>query len=586
MLDPASCFVLLDDASGPDAAPARLYQHPRDQVIAHAPEEIPAALARLRAARHAGLHAAGYCAYEAGPFGDGAARPGDGAPLLWFGLFDGYRTIASDAVPALLPDGAGAWASPPAPLIDRDAYIAAVARIQAWIAAGDIYQANLTFAAALRIVGDPLALYARIRRHAAAGWGGIIRDGTERLILSFSPELFFRLDQGRITARPMKGTAPRGVDAASDAEAARALARDPKQRAENLMIVDLLRNDLARVAVPGSVAVPALFTVERYPTLHQLTSTVTAALAPGLDAVAVLEAAFPCGSITGAPKLRAIALTQEVESAPRGLYTGAIGRIDADGDAAFNVAIRTLVVTGEAARLGLGSGIVADSHGAAEWRECRAKGEFVSRACPPFDLLETMRFDPFDGLLETERHLARLKASAEALGFAVDRHAVRNELQAATFRLREPARVRVRAAPSGRVAIEVRALPATPAAPVAVAIVPLPVAPEDFRLRHKTSARDFYDEARRAAGCFEVVFARSDGWLTEGSFTSLFVERDGRLLTPPLAHGLLPGILRQALLESGRAIEAPLRAEDLRDGFLLGNAVRGLIQARLNDRAP
>lgn len=573
-------FVLLDDARADGAAHARLYRDPVEQVVAEDRAALPEAFAALRAAQARGLHAAGWIAYDAGAPGEAGPETSSNSPLLWFGLFDGYEEIAPADVPARLPDPAGAWAGAPVPAIGRAAYDAAFDRVKAYIAAGDIYQANLTFPADVPVVGDPLALYARIRARAAAGWGGVVADGTQ-VLLSFSPEMFFRLDGRRIEARPMKGTAMRGVDPTHDVEAARELAADPKQRAENLMIVDLIRNDLSRIAVPGSVTVPALFEVETYPTIHQMTSTVTAELAPAGDAVSVLEAAFPCGSITGAPKLRAMEIAAEVEPGPRGLYTGAIGRIDADGGAAFNVAIRTLVIEqGEsAASLGLGSGVVADSEVAAEWRECLAKGRFVTAACPPLDLIETMAFDPHDGLVDLERHLARMKRSAEALGFAFDRHDVRNDLQAATFRLREGGRVRLRLARSGCTAIEVRPLPAALAAPLTVPVVPLPVDPADFRLAHKTSDRAFYDAAR--GGHFEVLFARPDELLTEGSFTNLFVERDGRLLTPPLARGLLPGILRERLIAQGRAIEADLREADLRDGFLLGNALRGLIPARL-----
>ncbi len=578
-LDLSRPFVLLDDARPTGAAPARLYRDPVETIATDDCSRIPACLAALRYATANRLHAAGWIAYDAGIPGEpGTATPG--APLLWFGLFERFDTIAPDAVPALLPDPAGAWAGAPRPAIEQAAYLAAFDRVKAYIAAGDIYQANLTFQASVPIVGDPLALYARIRARAAAGWGGILHDGT-RSLLSFSPEMFFRLDGRRIEARPMKGTEPRRADPTADAEAVRMLAEDPKQRAENLMIVDLIRNDLSRVAVPGSVAVPHLFTVETYPTIHQMTSTVTADLAERRDAVSLIEAAFPCGSITGAPKRRAMEVAAEVEAGPRGLYTGAIGRIDADGSAAFNVAIRTLVIEDEgSASIGLGSGIVADSLGPAEWRECLAKGAFVSAACPRVDLIETMPFDPIEGMIDLERHLARMKRSADALGFAFDRHDVRNELQAATFRLRDRMRIRLRLSATGRVAIEVRPMPATPADPVIVPIVPLPVAPDDFRLRHKTSDRGFYDAARGQA--FEVIFARPDGLLTEGSFTNLFVRRaDGTLLTPPLAGGLLPGILRERLIESGEAIEQELVVADLRDGFLLGNALRGLIRARL-----
>ncbi len=347
------------------------------------------------------------------------------------------------------------------------------------------------------------------------------------------------------------------------------------------MIVDLMRNDLSRVAVAGSVAVPELFAVEHYPTVHQMTSTVTAALAPGKDAVDVLAALFPGGSITGAPKVRAMQAIAAIERSPRGVYCGSIGRIDPDGNAQFNVAIRTLTVTDDHVVLGLGSGIVADSRSDDEWAEAQAKGAFLHAGARAFDLLETMAFDPEDGIPLLERHLARMRASAEAFGYPFDRHAVRNELQAATFRLRAARRLRLLLSPSGAIAIEVSPPPATPAEPVRVAVVPLPVAPFDIRLRHKTSDRAFYDCARLekgGGGAFEVIFEAPDGTLTEGSFTSLFVERDGVLLTPP-AGPLLPGVLRAELLDTGRAREAVLTRTDLAGGFLIGNALRGLIRA-------
>lgn len=348
------------------------------------------------------------------------------------------------------------------------------------------------------------------------------------------------------------------------------------------MIVDLMRNDLSRVAQAGSVAVPELFRVERYPTVHQMTSTVTATLAEGADAVDVLTALFPCGSITGAPKQRSMEVIAAVEPEARGIYTGAIGRIDPHGDAAFNVAIRTLAVPAGAdmATLGLGSGVVADSRVDEEYAECLAKGAFVTRGQAPLDLIETMAFDPDEGLPLLEAHLARLTASARALGFRFDRHGTRNDLQAATFRLRTPARVRLLLAQSGATAIEVAAMPAPFAAPLCVAVVPLPVDPSDFRLRYKTSDRGFYDAARTAAGTDEVVFVRPDGLLTEGSFTSLFVgDGDGPLRTPPLALGLLPGVLRSGLIDSGRAVEANVSPEDLSGQFFVGNALRGLMPA-------
>lgn len=571
-------FVLLDDAR-PGGAAARLYRAPLRTISAATPADIPAALAALRAARAEGLHAAGYLTYEAGvAFQPRAPRLPVEEPVLWFGLFDRFDQIASDAVPALLPDPAGAWAGAPRPVIDRATYDVRLARVQALIAAGDIYQANLTYQTIVPILGDPLALYARLRAASHAGHGAIVATGA-RTFLSLSPELFFALEGDRLTCRPMKGTMPRGATPEEDRALARELATDDKQRAENLMIVDLMRNDLSRVAVTGTVAVPALFAVETYPTVLQMTSTITATLAPGRDAVDVLEALFPCGSITGAPKSRAMAVIAEVEEAPRGLYTGSIGRIDPNGDARFNVAIRTLAIEGGVATLGLGSGIVADSRAAEEWAECAAKGAFVTAGQRRFDLIETMAFDPEAGIPRLERHLARMKASAERFGFSFDRHDARNELQAATFRLRTPRRIRLVLAASGALAIEVAPLPVPRAGPMEVRIVPRPVAASDFRLRHKTSDRGFYDAAQRSAGTDEIIFADADGYLTEGSFTSLFVERDGMLVTPPLSRGLLPGVLRAELIDAGRAVEGELVASDLTGGFLIGNALRGLMPA-------
>ncbi|MDO7841658.1 aminodeoxychorismate synthase component I [Sphingomonas immobilis] len=569
-------FVLLDDARQGNA---RLYRDPVRIVSAATRAEVLPALAAIRAAQAEGLHAAGFLAYEAAPAFEPALAdpPAIDLPLLWFGLFERFEEVDPAA---LLPDPAGAWIGAPHPAITRAEYDARLARVFDLIVAGDIYQANLTYRATVAWQGDPRAAYAQLRGRAQAGLGALVHTGADWL-LSLSPELFFALEGGALTARPMKGTARRGSIPSEDAARAAGLAADPKQRAENLMIVDLMRNDLARVAVPGSVAVPSLFEIESYPTVHQMVSTITAALEPERDAVDVLAALFPCGSITGAPKVRAMEVIAEVEQGPRGVYTGAIGRIDAGGDAKFNVAIRTLHLRDgdPEARFGAGGGIVADSNAAEEWDEARAKGGFVATPGPGFDLIETMGFDPREGLLMLERHLARMKVSAAMFGFAFDRHATRNELQAATFRLREPRRIRLLLARSGAVAIEVTPCPAVPEGPVAVALAPLPVAAADFRLGHKTTDRAFYDRARTDSGAFEVLFTDADGFLTEGSFTNIFVASGDTLVTPPLSRGLLPGVLRAALIAEGRAVEGDLRPEDLDEGFFLGNALRGLFPA-------
>jgi len=572
-------FVLLDDARAHDASPARLYANPVAILTARDGDELNALLASLRKVQREGLHAAGFFAYEAGAHSLPNVTPAPTGLLAWFGLFTDFQEIATDVVTSLLPDPAGSWLSQLRPGISRADYCRAFAAVQEYIHAGDIYQANLTFPLNADYAGDPLALYAALRKRASAGYGGIISTG-ESHYLSFSPELFFALKDRRVTTKPMKGTAQRLADPVADAQAAETLCNDPKQRAENLMIVDLLRNDLSQVCSAGSVKVPQLFHVESYPTIHQMTSTVTGILNDGADAVDIIKALFPCGSITGAPKIRAMQVVQEVEAGPRGIYCGSIGRIDDSGDAAFNVAIRTFTVCDatKSLSLGLGSGVVADSNEADEWAECLAKGDFAKLSNHGFDLIETMRFEPMAGILRLEEHLERMKASASKFGFEFDRHEMRNRLHAGIFHLERLSKIRLMVSRHGAQSVEI--WPLEDVGEWRVAVVPLPVDAGDFRLRHKISDRTFYDDARKSRpDCDEVVFVGTDGLLTEGSITALFVERDGKLLTPRLETGLLPSILRGELLESGKAAEADLRVSDLADGFFVGNSLRGLITA-------
>ncbi len=575
-------FLLFDDARLGGAA--RFYQQPHGVIVAKAMDEVRSALAELRAAVRRGAHAAGYLAYEAGqalePTLEAAARQGDG-PLLWFGLFDGFEAPDLDT---LLPDPRSSWIGAVRPRIDFAAYESAALQVREHLYAGDFYQANLTFGCDVPVQGSPLSLYARLRNGSRAGWGGVADLG-ERWLVSLSPEQFFTMSDGQIEARPMKGTAPRRADPAEDRAEAEALAADPKQRAENLMIVDLLRNDLSRLAEVGSVAVPELFTVEHYPTVHQMVSRVTARLRPGVDAVEVLETIFPCGSVTGAPKVAAIKALRDLEPRPRGAYTGSMGWIEPgdQGAASFNVLIRTLEgVAGESVcRLGLGSGLVVDSRLRDEWAECRLKGEFVLQKGQSFDLIETMRFDPQEGIVDLERHLDRMRASATDLDFRFDRHGARNELQAATFGRKAQSLVRLLLSPHGTMAIQLKPIDEPERLPVKVSLRPMPVEADDIRLRYKTTDRRFWDDCRRANGTFETIFHDTEGRLTEGSRTSIFVERDGTMITPPLALGLMPGIFRGRLIEEGKADEGELRAEDLADGFFIGNSARGLIPAVL-----
>jgi para-aminobenzoate synthetase component 1/para-aminobenzoate synthetase/4-amino-4-deoxychorismate lyase len=377
-------FVLLDDASQGGQGRAMLFRDPVGIVRADNLAQVMPALAEVARAADYGLHAAGYISYTAGHAFEARTsgyrlRQGDTGPLLWFGMFEQAHAIPSAAVPDLLPapdpDATGAVT----PMVTRADYDRSIGKVLDYIVAGDIYQANLTFPAAVAFPGDPLAAYAAIRPRQAAGHGALIRhDG--RHVLSFSPESFFALEGRRIVTRPMKGTARRLVDPIADAAAIAELASDPKQRAENLMIVDLLRNDISRVATPGSVHVPALFSVETYPTIHQMISVVEGQVRQGIGPDEVIRALFPCGSITGAPKIRAMDVIAEVEPFGRGLYTGSIGHIAPDGTASFNVAIRTISVENNRCDgvLGLGSGVVADSRADAEWQECLDKARFLS----------------------------------------------------------------------------------------------------------------------------------------------------------------------------------------------------------------
>jgi len=574
-------FILFDDARQGGASP-RLYRRPTDVVVATEFDEILPSLERIRAALRSGKHVAGYLAYEAGHALDPklaeCARRGEG-PLLCFGLFDDFETPELSSV---LPSPDGAYVGAPQPRISRPDYLRAAEEVREHLFAGDFYQANLTLGFDVAVAGNPLAVYARLRRSALAGWGGVmLHDGIA--VISLSPEQFFAIRDGTIEARPMKGTAPRRPSAALDDTEIQKLSTDEKQRAENLMIVDLMRNDLARISVAGSVEVPDLFKVETYPTVHQMVSRITSRLRTECDAVDVLRTIFPCGSVTGAPKIAAIGALRQLEPEPRGAYTGSMGWIEPGGDAAFNVLIRTLEwrLAERKARLGLGSGLVVDSNPSDEWDECLLKGDFVRREAQDFDLIETMRLDPSEGIIDLDRHLDRMRNSAADLDFKFDRHAARNELQAATFGRKQRAMVRLLLSRSGAMAIQVKPYDDPTDLPVRVAVRPLPVEPDDFRLRYKTTDRRFLDVARQQEKAYETIFFDQEGMLTEGSRTSLFVERDGRLLTPPLSRGLMPGILRAKLIEEGRAEEAELTPADLEGGFYIGNVVRGLIPAKL-----
>jgi para-aminobenzoate synthetase/4-amino-4-deoxychorismate lyase len=586
-------FVLLDNNSG-GGPPSLLFTDPVAIVSAETPEEVPAALERLDAAVKGGLYAAGFFAYELGYVLEprlAALMPKKrNVPLLWLGLYKAPVEMTPAEVEHWLAthtrsgsyhftDVSLAW--------DEPAYLKRFAEVQEKIRAGDIYQLNLTFKARFRLSGSPLTFFLDLRQKQRVAYGGIVDTG-EVTVLSASPELFIEQEGRRIATRPMKGTAPRAGTLEADAFARQDLAADIKQRAENLMIVDLMRNDIGRISEIGSVSVTDLFTVETFQTLHQMTSGVQATLKQGIGMAELLRGIFPPGSVTGAPKIRAMELIAALETEARGVYCGAVGYISPEGRALFNVAIRTAVVARDAAgEMGIGSGVVFDSQGPKEYAECLLKMKFLTDPVKPFELIETMLFEPGSGFALLERHIERLKTSARYFAFAFDEAAVRRALQDAVANQSERLRVRLLLAEDGKITVTVTPLPAPDAQAVMRFVVSdTRLNAADIFLFHKTTRRELYDREWQhfhdSAGADEVIYLNERGELCEGSRTTIFVERDGTLLTPALSAGLLPGTLRAELIATGRATEAVLTLEDLEsaEAVYLGNSVRGLVRAQ------
>jgi len=573
-----------------EAAQGRLaaYTSPLGVIRADVPDEVSAALAAIEAARASGHFVAGYFSYELGYALEKRLAPlmphTRAVPLLWFGVFAAPAVVESTDIESAFESWCEgrAYAGPLTHDWDGAAYGARFDRVRDLIAAGDLYQANLSFRSRFSFVGDPLAYYHSLRANAAARHGAYVDDG-ERQILSLSPELFFDLTaNGALTARPMKGTAARDADPAADERARLRLSENPKDRAENLMIVDLLRNDLGRIAELGSVGVSDMFAVETYPTVHQMVSTVTARLTPGAGVDAIVRALFPCGSVTGAPKIRAMEVIAELEQSPRGVYCGAVGVFAPDGSARFNVAIRTLTISGGRGELGIGGAVVQDSQVDGEYAECLLKARFMEASRRPLELIETLRFGPREGFVRRDLHLARMERSAEAFGFAFDREAALRALHEASANAMSALRVRLTLSEDGTFASTAGQLSRAEAA-WTYAVSPRSVSSGDLLSRHKTSWRDLYESeyARltKSTGCDEVIFLNERGEVVEGSRTNVFVARGGKLLTPPLQAGALDGCLRRALIAEGRCVEALLMPDDLAGETYLGNSLRDLIRA-------
>ena len=585
-------FVLIDARA--DAA--LWFAKPERILTARVLDDVAPALLAAEEEADAGAHVAGYLAYEAGfafePKLHARAPTRAPLPLVWFGVFASPERL--DLATAL--DRLGDPRSVPADAarvddldMDPAAYNRAFDAVRDHLSRGDIYQANLTMRGRGQLTGRPADLFRRLVIAQPVGHAAFFTvDG--HTVLSLSPELFLEKRGTRLRTKPMKGTAPRGPTHAADQALAHSLRADPKSRAENVMIVDLMRNDLSRIAETGTVDVPRLFDVEPYRTLFQMTSTVEATLAPGIGFAQSMARLFPCGSITGAPKLRAMEILHDLETRPRGIYTGAIGHLEPNGDFKFNVAIRTLVTDADGQfEIGTGSGLVFDSEAGQEYDEARLKLRFLERTLPDFDLFETIAWRPDDGYLLLERHIDRLRSSAERLGFLAPWQAISAALDARAQHWETARRVRLTLHAHGAFEIVDQPLAPTPDR-WRVGIAPDLVDATDPLLRHKTTRRMLYDGTRAAmaaeTGVDEVLFINRDGYVTEGSYTNLFVLRHGRLLTPALCHGLLPGTLRAALLDTGRAFEADLTLEDLGNGarIYFGNSVRGLVESDIQSR--
>ncbi len=601
----APCALLPAAAAGRPGGGWLLFERPAEVVEARRPEEVRSVLEQVEATTAAGRHAAGFVAYEAAAAFDPACvvrlpeeqppegLPSGGLPLAWFALF---------GEPEALDELPGAGAAPPAldwrPALTAAEHAAAVAAIHRAIERGDVYQVNFTFpleallAEALdgapdaAAAGDPLALFAALAR-LQPGPSAAYLDTGRWALCSASPELFFERRGERLRCRPMKGTAARGRTTAEDRRAAAWLAASAKNRAENVMIVDMVRNDLGRVAAPGSVRVERLCAVEKYETVYQLTSTVEARSAATL--AEVFTALFPPASITGTPKLRAMELIAALEGRPRGVYTGAIGYAGPGGLARFNVAIRTVVWDRRRRRAvyGTGGGIVWDSRAADEYRECRTKARLLFRSRPEFALLETLRWRPGDGYCLLGRHLERLADSAEYFDFALDPAAVTEQLARLAAGLPpRPHRVRLLLERSGAVRVESRPLERLEL-PRRLAVAARPIDSRDPLLFHKTTLRRTYREARAAfPRHHDVLLWNRRGEATESTVANLVARLDGRLVTPPVDCGLLPGTLRADLLARGLLTERRLPLADLEraEGLYLISSLRGWLPAAL-DRA-
>jgi para-aminobenzoate synthetase/4-amino-4-deoxychorismate lyase len=574
------CLIDFIEA-GPDGARLRrAFDTPTEVLVAHRLDAVRAVLEAVHARAQRDAWCVGYLRYEAAPAFDRAlpAAAADG-PLAWFAVFEPSQVRAW---PEDEPRAHAnlAWQT----ALTREQFERDVQAIRAAIAAGEVYQVNLTAHWRSRFGGDARALFHALHRTQPDGYAAFIDNGAEQIV-SVSPELFFDWRDGVLLSRPMKGTAARGPTPEADQAQAHALVASSKERAENLMIVDLIRNDVSRIAQPHGVSVPRLFTPRALPTVWQMTSDVRARVLAGTTLADVFAALFPCGSVTGAPKIAAMKQILHLERAPRGVYCGAVGVVQPGGAATFNVGIRTLVLRAGTLDCGIGSGITIDSTPAGEWEEWNNKRAFIERVAQPFELLETMRLERGNYPLRAG-HLARLQEAARHFGYPYDEARVAQALATVARAHAECAwRVRLLLDAAGVPSAQATAHDdAPPGTRPRVQLAESPIdAPLEF-IRYKTTRRAHYQAFAPAdTHTFDTLLWNSAGDLTEFTRGNVALKLEGVWYTPPTTCGLLDGVLRRELVRSGQLQERGLARADLQraQGLAFINALRGWIDVEL-----
>lgn len=551
------------------------FTNPIKVITAHTIEEVLPCFEQIQVAIENGYYVAGYLSYEGAPAFDSAYKVNvrSQLPLLWFGVFSEpqQQSVNSDGSYSLSD-----WI----PSVSMDEYEDSIKTIKNAIENGDTYQTNYTIRLHSEFKGDDLAFYSNLKKAQSSKYCAYLNTG-QHSILSASPELFFHLKDNEITTRPMKGTIKRGKSFSEDQENARWLYHSEKNRAENVMIVDLLRNDLGMVAVPGTVQVPELFNIEQYPTVHQMTSTITAKIDPSKKIVDIFRALFPCGSITGAPKISTMEIIADLESEPRDVYCGAIGYITPEQEAIFNVPIRTVVIDqkSSAATYGVGGGVTWDSTTAGEYEEILAKASLLKAENPEFLLLESLLLKDGEYFL-LEEHLSRLEKSAKYFNIPFDLDEVRRKLTSLTD-VQGEYKVRLLLGEN----IEVEIQPITKfSEPVKIALADQPIDKNDSFLYHKTTCREVYSKFQeKFPDVFDVLLWNQDGELTEFTNGNLVLEIDGKLWTSPISSGLLGGTFREKLVRCGEIHEKTLTIEDLKSSTKIWfiNSVRKWMEVEL-----